>query len=55
MSSKAERKRAEFLERERKRKQRDIYMQPWKCPSCGRKCVGGFPVCLCGYIRKIPK
>jgi hypothetical protein len=51
VSSKAAKQRAEFLERERKRKRRAELDLAWKCGACGHDVPSWAPICLCGRSR----
>lgn len=50
MSSKAEKRRREFLKREAERKRQEELKQPWRC-ACGHKVPAISPICLCGRKR----
>lgn len=51
MSTKAEKKRRQFAERERRRKIEEELSKNWICDHCKIMVQHWSPICLCGRLR----
>jgi rubrerythrin len=51
VSSRAEKRRRDFRQRQLKREEAIRKRENWECRYCGAPVPGWSPICLCGHVR----